>query len=233
MYKMLALTFLFFGVTTLSYSNDVYNLSMTDVNRIICTDNIKDVVFSEEKGLITKVSGKEVFVKFPVTIMLDQETGVKETVYTRDSTELFLVCGEATYSLLLKPVKIPAQTINLKATTSTVDIEAQSKDQEDTLTSLMKLAIEDKLPKSFKRSSYNVVKKIPRVDAELTVIYKQSFIGSGYTIKEYHIHSTKEVTLFPTELIAFKGVKNPAAALLTSEHFRGWSRGFIIERGVR
>jgi len=233
--KKLALTFLFIfiGVTDGVSDNKIYKVSMTDVNRIICDDAISEVIFSEEKGLITKVSGNEVFVKFPVTIIIDSVDGTKETLYSDSSAEVFLVCGNSTHSLILSPAKIPAQTISLISAVNTNSIDGGSRDEEELLSELMILAIEDRIPASFKDEIFNDVKRLNRGDVELTIIKKRSSIGQGYTISEYHLHSSKEVTLVPTELISLAGVSNPAAILLTAETFSGWARGFVIERGVR
>ena len=41
-------------------------LSNSDINRVICPVDIKDVIYSEEKGLTVNLSGKNAFVKFLV-----------------------------------------------------------------------------------------------------------------------------------------------------------------------
>lgn len=216
-----------------AFASETYTVSMTDVNRIVCPDTVKDVFFSEEKGLISKVSGTDVFLKFPVTITIDQETQEKTTSYSTQAAEVFLVCGETTHSLILKPAKIPAQTIILKPEAEPVSKmpEYRGKDEEEILAGIMKAAIEDRLPVGFKKVKKNIVTEQLRSGGTLKVVYWQEHAGHGYRVKEYHLFSPVEITLLPAEAAAFKGVNNPAAILFTAETFKGWSRAFVIERG--
>jgi len=42
-------------------------MSSSDINRIVCQTDIKDVIFSKEKGVSVKISGRDAFVKFLIT----------------------------------------------------------------------------------------------------------------------------------------------------------------------
>ena len=237
-YKKLVLTFSFifiFGVDISFSSTKVYTISRTDVNRIICDDEISEVIFSEEKGLITKTSGKEVFIKFPVNIIVDAQDGSRETIYSDDTAEVFLVCGNTTHSLILKPSNVPAKTITLveEGLSSKRVHDGDSRDEEELLANLMVLAVNEEVPKTFKKEVINKLERFKRGDVEITFIKKNKYVGQGYTISEYHIHSSSEVTLLTTELISFSRIVTPAALLLTAESFKGWIRGYVIERGVK
>lgn len=210
-----------------SYAADKYKVSMKDVNRIICPEEITEVVFSEEKGLISKVSGRELFIKFPVTITIDQETGSKNYDYSNEDAEVFIVCGE-TYNLNLKPAKILSQTITIEPKIGQIS-EFKGKDAEELLGALMTLAIERSLPVAFKVSEKNISHSLSRGDMTLNVIYKKVSVGGGYLIREYQIYSGNEITLTPLELVSFPDVTKPLAISLTSETFKGWIRGFVIE----
>jgi len=82
-------------------------LSNSDVNRITCQGEIKDVVYSKEKGISVKFSGKDAFVKF--------RTGLKDgkTTYSTTPSEIFVVCGDNVYSLIAIPKRIPARSVRL------------------------------------------------------------------------------------------------------------------------
>jgi conjugal transfer pilus assembly protein TraK len=82
-------------------------LSNSDVNRITCQGEIKDVVYSREKGISVKFSGKDAFVKF--------RTGLKDgkTTYSTTPSEIFVVCGDNVYSLIAITKRIPARSVRL------------------------------------------------------------------------------------------------------------------------
>lgn len=86
-------------------------LSSTDVNRIVCgSGDITDVVFSKEKGMDVKVSGKNAFVKFLVKKRPDGKLEYSET-----PSEFFVVCGGRTYTLMSLPGRMPSRTVRLSA----------------------------------------------------------------------------------------------------------------------
>jgi len=83
-------------------------LSATDVNRVVCEGGeIKDVVYSKEKGIIVKVSGNDVYVKFQVFQKEDK------LVYDEAPSEMYISCGESVYSLIAAPMKTPSVTVRL------------------------------------------------------------------------------------------------------------------------
>lgn len=82
-------------------------MSNVDINRIVCPFPIKDVIFSQEKGLTVKIHGRNAFVKF----LIKRELGV-DTLVTVPS-ELYIVCGDSIYSIIILPEPIPARTIHL------------------------------------------------------------------------------------------------------------------------
>ncbi|MGK7345007.1 MAG: TraK domain-containing protein [Candidatus Nitrospinota bacterium M3_3B_026] len=84
-------------------------LSSTDVNRIVCgAGDITDVVFSQEKGVNVKVAGRDAFVKF----LVKRKPGGK-LEYSETPSELFVVCGGKTYTLIALPGRIPSRTVRL------------------------------------------------------------------------------------------------------------------------
>ena len=82
-------------------------LSSTDVNRLTCSEPIKDVIFSSEKGVETKFTGNDVFVKFKAK----KRKG--RIYYPAKPSELFVICGSNVYTILAQPKQIPSQTIRL------------------------------------------------------------------------------------------------------------------------
>ena len=83
-------------------------MSSSDINRIVCPVDIKDVVYSEEKGLQVKISGKNAFVKF-----LIKRIGTKEE-YSKIPSDIYVVCGDKVYSIIAFPQRQPATTVYLQ-----------------------------------------------------------------------------------------------------------------------
>ncbi|MCS7215857.1 MAG: type-F conjugative transfer system secretin TraK [Thermodesulfovibrio sp.] len=86
----------------------IVKMSSSDINRIVCPVDIKDVVYSEEKGIQVKISGKNAFVKFLV-----KRIGGKET-YSKIPVDIYVVCGDKVYSLLAMPERTPPATVYLE-----------------------------------------------------------------------------------------------------------------------
>jgi conjugal transfer pilus assembly protein TraK len=82
-------------------------LSSSDVNRITCQGEIKDVVYSREKGITVKFSGRDAFIKFRTS----QKEG--RTSYSATPSEIFIVCGENVYNIIAIPRRIPARSVRL------------------------------------------------------------------------------------------------------------------------
>lgn len=95
------------AVTVMPEIAQPVELSSSDVNRITCQGEIRDVVYSKEKGIAVKFSGRDAFVKF--------RTGLKDgrTTYSTTPSEIFVVCGDNVYSLIAVPRRIPARSVRL------------------------------------------------------------------------------------------------------------------------
>ncbi len=83
-------------------------MSSIDINRIVCPEDIKDVIYSEEKGIIVKVSGKHAFLKFQIK-------KIGETIqFSKTPADLYVVCGQNVYSIIAVPDRIPAVSVYLE-----------------------------------------------------------------------------------------------------------------------
>jgi conjugal transfer pilus assembly protein TraK len=85
------------------------NLSSTDVNRFVCPGPIKDVMFSQDKGIKVKIAGENAFVKFQAL-----KKG-QEVLYSKTPSEFYVVCDGDVFSMIGMPRQIPAQTIRLSS----------------------------------------------------------------------------------------------------------------------
>lgn len=95
------------AVTVMPEIAQSVELSNSDVNRITCQSEIKDVVYSKEKGIAVKFSGRDAFIKFRTA----QKDG--RTAYSTTPSEIFIVCGENVYNLIAIPRRIPARSVRL------------------------------------------------------------------------------------------------------------------------
>ncbi|HHL35516.1 MAG TPA: hypothetical protein ENJ30_14250 [Desulfobulbaceae bacterium] len=82
-------------------------VSNHDINRIVCPGQMNDLIFSKEKGLIGHFSGNSAFIKFKV------EDDGGEYTYASEPCELFAVCDNVVYSLIVIPKDIPSVTRRL------------------------------------------------------------------------------------------------------------------------
>ena len=84
-------------------------LSNMDINRIVCPGPMNDLIFSREKGMTGHFSGNNAFIKFKI-----EDIG-EELIYADTQSELFIVCDNTVYSLLVTPAEIPSVTLRLAA----------------------------------------------------------------------------------------------------------------------
>lgn len=83
-------------------------MSASDVNRIVCSQDITDVVYSEEKGVQVKISGRNAFLKFLVRRLAGKDT------FSTTPADVFVVCGGKVYSIIAFPQRIPSVTVYLE-----------------------------------------------------------------------------------------------------------------------
>lgn len=109
-------------ITILPEITSFVNASNENVNRIVCPVNIKDagegVIYSKEKMLDISIKGQNVFVKFKVMKVTKEDPQkegrlIEEMLYSTRPSEMFIVCGDQVFNLLLNPSPIPPQTIRL------------------------------------------------------------------------------------------------------------------------
>ena len=162
-------------------------MSSSDANRIVCSSEIKDVIFSSEKGVSVKVTGKNAFVKFRITRKDDRE------VYSSTPTELFVVCGESVYNLIAIPRRIPSQTVKLSPGAEKIRQNAAlygTLPFEKKVIAVIKAVYTGDIPEGFSASAAN--ERI-MLFKDLEVILVRSFRveGEGLQVKEFMASSRK------------------------------------------
>lgn len=87
----------------------IVELSNHDINRIVCSGQMTDLIFSKEKGLTGYFSGNNAFIKFKIENIGD------EYIYADTPSELFVVCNSAVYTLIVAPMDISSVTVRLSS----------------------------------------------------------------------------------------------------------------------
>lgn len=207
-------------------------LSNTDVNRLVCPDGIKDVVFSQEKGVKVKITDGNAFLKFQVI-----KKG-EEMIYTEVPSEFYVVCGGDIFSLVGMPQRVPAQTIQLSsgkkqkvqqnlALFSGMPLEKK-------ILTLIRQAYTDQLPESY------LVKEVNRqmnLFPALWMSFTREIVveGEGLAVREYRVSlksGTEQMRLSEQEFLRSELTTQPLAVAVDELLLggRNHSRVFIVER---
>lgn len=221
-----------FPTTVLPEVTTSVRLSSSDMNRISCPSDIREALTSSEKGLTIKINGKDAFVKFKVTRKGDKFT------YSTTPTELYVVCGDETFSMVIFPQRVPSQTIRLTS--------GKEKMIKENISHYSGLPFEKKLLKAIKDvytenipDSYSVSRIEKRFSSfrEILLTLKRTvdIEGEGLRIKEYEVSLRGENSEFKmSEKMFLKTelTENPVAISLERHILRTGetSRVFVVEQ---
>ena len=166
-------------------------LSNSDVNRIVCPWDIKDMIVSKEKGITTHVKGKDGFVKFLIKREYIPDLGEEDLIYSTTPSEIYIKCGGYTYTIIAVPKKIPARTIRLSAGRLSAIKKNESLFKglahEERITKLIRSVYSNQIEESF---TVTDIHKPLYTFPELTVILIRivDVEGEGIRLKEYAAH---------------------------------------------
>ncbi|MRR37303.1 hypothetical protein EG829_22145 [bacterium] len=155
-------------------------LSNSDINRITCHEEIKDVVFSREKGLSVKTVGKDAFVKFLITRKDEKE------IYSSTPSELFVVCGENVYNLIALPKRVPSQTVRLSPGAEKIRENRRMYGElpfEKKILAVIRSVYINEIPDGFTTVTVNTKSSLFR-DLEVTHVRTHRVEGEGLLVKE-------------------------------------------------
>lgn len=167
-------------------------ISKNDTSRILCqSGDIGSIVYSKDKEFAVKKDGKNAYIKLSSVITKSDNTIVDKQ--TNDfKRELYLTCDGKTYSLILEPKDMPAQTIILKDRKSELtqgkkniaEKFEKSRDYETTLLELIKNAYKEVTPDGY---GIEPVDQIIADFKELTLILNKKYGGDEFEVREYLI----------------------------------------------
>ncbi|TKB11255.1 type-F conjugative transfer system secretin TraK [Desulforhopalus sp. IMCC35007] len=161
-------------------------LSNVDINRIVCPGPMNDLIFSQEKGMTGHFSGNNAFIKFKI------EDAGDEYIYADTQSELFVVCNNAVYTLLVTPTDTPSVTLRLASPSG--DTFKQNIDQfkkmplEKQALQIIREAYNGTYPTSYRISESNRIVPLSS-DLEATLIQVVNVDGVGLRLNKYLIKS--------------------------------------------
>ena len=209
-------------------------LSNSDINRVICPVDIKDVIYSEEKGLTVNLAGKNAFVKFLVVKKDGKE------MYSTTPSELYFVCGGAVYTMIASPARIPAQTVQLvpgKAGTAKKNIEIYGElPFEKKIITIVKRVYTNDVPDSFTKTAVNRKMDIFK-DLEVILRSIYAIEGEGLRVKELDVRispasNLETISLRENDFLRTDVSLHPVAVSVESMTLKKGetSRVFVVER---
>ncbi|MFY9270799.1 MAG: type-F conjugative transfer system secretin TraK [Candidatus Manganitrophaceae bacterium] len=169
-------------ITVLPETTAPVEMSSSDINRVTCPGSIKDVIVSEEKGLIVRSEAKDVFIKFPLS-----RKG-NETVYATAPADMIIICNGEIYNLILIPKRIPPRKVHLvsgpseKIKTNLSLLGALPFEKK--IVDLIKSVYTERIPFSFSKKTMN--QKIDLFnELNMTLVQIVWAQGEGLRVKEY------------------------------------------------
>ena len=209
----------------------IVQLSNRDINRIVCSGPMSDLIYSEEKGVTGHFSGNSAFIKFKAEELDGQLT------YAETPSELFIVCNGAVYTLIAEPHATSSVTLHLAAPAK--DVFKKNIDHfknmplEKQVLQIIKEGYEGGYPSSYKVSNADTL--IPLCgDLSVNLMQTVDVEGVGLRLKQFKVASTKDETmelkektflsLFISEAILAVAIENQV--LKTGEA----TRVFVVEK---
>ena len=202
-------------------------MSSTDVNRIVCMHgDVKDIVYSKEKGLSVKVVGSSAFIKFPVF-----KKG-EELIYSDKPSEIYISCGSAIYSFIAIPEKVPSVTVHLQDRSGRIKKNVslfRGLAFEDRILKLVRYAYTEEYPDAFVVED---LREGPDVEFEGLTLEPRKKVrvdGEGFVLYEYVIVSDYDREVREVDFMVL--AKRPVAIGLESTLLRRGERYrlFVID----
>jgi conjugal transfer pilus assembly protein TraK len=220
------------ATTVLPETATKVNVSRTDINRVYCPgSDISDVLYSEEKGIEVKITGKSAFLKFLPSFSTNSPE------YEAGPAEFYIVCGNDMYTIIAEPKGIPAVTINLSS--SLKERIGKTKEFfkglafEEGILKLIRHAYTNSLPDYFRvkiaLESINIFN-----DLKMQLVKTVQAEGAGLLLKEYAVQniSPGEMEIKESDFLN-KEITTRAVAVAVDPHIlkeNEIARLFVVEK---
>jgi hypothetical protein len=193
------------NVVTIKHPSAMVEVSLTDLNRIVCPGNLEKFAYSKEKQVKIVKSKNELYVKFLPVEVWNAQKGRPEVIYRDFPRDLFVKCEGQTFSLVLIPKKgLPPQVIYLQVAKSEDNKEAKKFEEslpyEKLIAELIKDAYKDKIPQGYEVE----VKAQPfREFKELSLVELKDYIGSSFKVRVFAITAKQNISLHEKMFIPY------------------------------
>lgn len=209
----------------------IVQLSNRDINRIVCSGPMSDLIYSEEKGVTGHFSGNSAFIKFKA----EELNGL--LTYAETPSELFVVCNGAVYTLIAEPHEITSVTLHLAAPAK--DVFKKNIDHyknmplEKQVLQIIKEGYEGGYPSSYKVSNADTL--IPLCgDLSVNLMQTVDVEGMGLRLKQFKVASTKaEAMELQEKTFLSLGIGEAILAVAIENHVLNTgeaTRVFVVEK---
>jgi conjugal transfer pilus assembly protein TraK len=209
----------------------IVQLSNRDINRIVCSGPMSDLIYSEEKGVTGHFSGNSAFIKFKAEEMNGLLT------YAETPSELFVVCNGAVYTLIAEPHEITSVTLHLAAPAK--DVFKNNIDHyknmplEKQVLQIIKESYEGGYPSSYKVANADTL--IPLCgDLSVNLMQTVDVEGVGLRLKQFKVASTKaEAMELQEKTFLSLGISESILAVAIEDHVLNTgeaTRVFVVEK---
>jgi conjugal transfer pilus assembly protein TraK len=209
----------------------IVQLSNRDINRIVCSGPMSDLIYSEEKGVTGHFSGNSAFIKFKAEEFND------ELMYAETPSELFIVCNGAVYTLIAEPHEIASVTLHLTAPAK--DIFKKNIDHyknmplEKQVLQIIREGYEGGYPSSYKVANADTL--IPLCgDLSVNLMQTVDVEGVGLRLKQFKVASTRGETMELQEKTFLSlGISESILAVAIENHVLNTgeaTRVFVVEK---
>lgn len=173
-------------------------VSLTDINRVVCPVDITNAVFSKEKEVEVKVSGRNLYVKFLPKVMPDGSTEISTI-----PRELYVECGSKTFQLILVPEKIPARVIALRlpgAEREKAIRYERSNPYDQIMLELVRSVYLEIPPEGYE---VKVINKPYKKFVELDMLLYREYSGGKYRVREFILHANVDLELWEGQFLPY------------------------------
>jgi conjugal transfer pilus assembly protein TraK len=209
----------------------IVQLSNRDINRIVCSGPMSDLIYSEEKGVTGHFSGNSAFIKFKA----EEING--ELLYAEAPSELFVVCNGAVYTLIAEPHEINSVTLHLAAPAK--DVFQKNIDHyknlplEKQVLQIIREGYEGGYPSSYKVANADTL--IPLCgDLRVNLMQTVDVEGVGIRLKQFQVASTKnEPVELEEKTFLSLGISESILAVAVENHVLNTgeaTRVFVVEK---
>jgi hypothetical protein len=172
-------------------------VSNRDINRVHCARGVQDVIWSAEKPVRVTKADENVYVKFMVARQGEREQRVETPL------DVIVVCGGATYTLILHPRDMDSVTVRLdggaRGKLAGVAKEWGAIPVEDRVKRLTLAVYRNELPDTFVRRAIQAGDPRRNLalfeNAQVVGQYEIAAPGTGLRAVEYVVYSAEAVQL--------------------------------------